>query len=259
MSPLLEVRDLCYLSILKKVSFRVGRGEHLIIVGQNGAGKSTLLRCIDLILGDWTGEIALDGTSIREIPRKRLAQKIAFVRQSAEMIPDITVRGLVMTGRYPYRSLLAPFSRQDEEIVDRALSLTEITSLAERKLAALSGGERQRAWLAAAIVQEPEIFLLDEPTVFLDYRRQAETYRLLDRVRTETGSALLEVTHDLNRASASATTLLALADGKVVYNGTPAGMMNRELLRTIFETDLCLVTSEETGRSFVIPRNDPRS
>ena len=256
MVPLLEVCHLTRTPILRDLSFRLEKKEHLLVVGQNGAGKSTLLRCLDLILTDWTGTVALDGVSIREIPRKLFARKVAFVRQSAEVIPDMTVRRFVLTGRYPYRSLLAPLTRQDEDAVDRALELTETAPFAERKLAALSGGERQRVWLAAALAQEPELFLLDEPTVFLDYRGQNEIPGLLERIRTETGAALIEVTHNLNRLNRSASAVLALAGGRAVYCGPPSGMMNEETLRSVFETELRILGGGAEGGQFVLPEND---
>ena len=254
MAPLLEIRGLSYLSILKGVSFRVEKGAHLAIVGQNGAGKSTLLRCLDRIADVWTGEILFKGVSIRKIPRKRYAQKIAYVRQGGGIVPDITVRDLVLTGRYPHRGFFAPISRRDEEIAENALRLTETAPFARRRLASLSGGERQRVWLAAAVAQEAELFLLDEPTVYLDYRRRDETDRLLDKIRRETGAALLEVTHDLNRAAASADAVLALKEGKVLYSGAPAGMMNRGRLREIFETELDAVVLPGRAAPIVAPR-----
>ena len=256
MVPLLEVRNLSQTPILRDISFQLKKREHLLVVGQNGAGKSTLLRCLDLILTDWTGTISLGGVSIREIPRKQFAQKVAFVRQSAEVIPDMTVRRFVLTGRYPYRDLWAPLSRQDEDAVDRALELTETAPFAPRKLASLSGGERQRVWLAAALAQEPDLFLLDEPTVFLDYRGQNEISRLLERICAETGAALIEVTHDLNRLNRSATGVLALAGGRAVYCGQPSGMINGEMLRKVFETELRILNGGTNGGQFVLPEND---
>ena len=250
MASLLEVRGLSYLSLLKNVTFRIEKGEHLLIVGQNGAGKSTLLRCLDRIADDWTGEILFDGVSVRKIPRKRYAQKIAYVRQGGEIIPDITVRNLVLTGRYPHRGFFAPISRRDESIAENALCLTETDLFADRKFASLSGGERQRVWLAAAVAQEADLFLLDEPTVYLDYRRRNETERLLDKIRRETGAALIEVTHDLNRAADS---VLALKGGEVLYHGDPAGILCRETLREIFETELDVATFPDRARPIVTP------
>lgn len=253
MAPLLEIRSLCYRSLLRDVAFHVEKGEHLLIVGQNGAGKSTLLRCLDRIADGWTGEILFGGVSIRTLSGKRYAQKTAYVRQGEEIVPDLTVRNLVLTGRYPHRGFFAPISRRDEEIAERALRLTETVPLAERKFASLSGGERQRVRLAAAVAQEAELLLLDEPTVYLDYRRQDETHRLLDTIRRETGAAIVEVTHDLNRAVLSADSVLALKGGKVLYHGDPARMLNREMLREIFETELDVITLPNREKPIVAP------
>ena len=255
MAPLLEVRGLSFQSILRGVSFCVEKGEYLAVVGQNGAGKSTLLRCLDRILSNWTGEVLLSGVSIRAIPRKGLARRIAYLRQGAGLVPDITVRHFVLTGRYPHRGFFAPTSRRDEMIAENALRLTETLPLADRKLAALSGGEQQRVRLAAAVAQEAEVLLLDEPTVYLDYRRRDETNALLDKIRRETGAALLEVTHDLNRTLASADAILALKGGEALYCGKPAGMMTGEMLRNVFETELDVVTIPGRAKPLVMPGN----
>lgn len=237
--------------LLSGLNFEVKQGEHIVIAGQNGAGKTTLLRSLDLIVSGWTGIVALDGVSIREIPRKELARRIAFVQQTLETVPDITVRQLTLSGRYPHLSRFAPLSRYDEEVADRVLHMTETVAFAERNLRSLSGGELQRVRIAAALAQEPEILLLDEPSAFLDYRRQIEINQLLDRIRIDTGTALIEVSHDLNRAVTAEARVIALANGKIVFDGRPEAMMNQEILRKIYETEPRILRDPVSGKNFL--------
>lgn len=250
---MLDVRDLSFSSILRSLNLRAGRGEYLMILGENGAGKTTFLRCLDLILTGWTGAVLFDGVSIREIPRKELARKIAYVRQSPELIPELTVRQLVETGRYPYLDPFSPFSEKERRAVDRALELTETEPFAGRQIASLSGGERQRVWLAAALAQEPELCLLDEPAAFLDYRRQAEMNGLLHRVQAETGTTLIEVTHDLNRALAVDARVAALVNGTFLYDGPVRDLLDPEMLRAVYGTELRVLTDGTTNETFVCP------
>lgn len=244
--------------ILRGVSLSVGRGERVALVGSNGAGKTTTLRCVDRLLENWTGEIRLDGVSIRKIPRRELAKKIAFVRQISGSYSTFSARQVVEFGRFPYLKPLAPLSPNDEKIVDAALERTGASAFAARPLDELSGGERQKVLLAAAFAQEPELLLLDEPTTFLDYRSQNEISATISDWSRETGATVLEATHDLNRAALFADSVVALDGGRVVFSGPARETTTPNALRTIFGAALPTVAHPTLGVPMILPET-PKS
>lgn len=238
--------------LLADVTFSIYPGERVALIGKNGVGKTSLLRSLTLLETRWTGEILVDGRSVRKTPRRELARKIAYVQQLPADFFSLTARRLIELGRYPHQNPLAPPSDDDLKAVDEAMARCGVASLADRPAATLSGGERQRVLLAAALAQEPELLLLDEPAVFLDVRRQAEMAALLDAIHSS-GVTILEVTHDLNRTALDAVRAVALSDGHICFDGPMADIMNRETLRAIFGLDLPLVPHPETGAKMILP------
>ena len=238
--------------LLNGVEFSISAGEYVAVVGPNGVGKTTLLRCLDRVRTDWTGEILLRGRSIREIPRKELARNIARVQQIPPTFYHLSARRLIAMGRYPRLDPFAPFSASDERRIQEIMERTGVAPLAERDLSTLSGGERQRVLLAAALAQEPEILLLDEPATFLDYRHQEEMAALLTEINRESGVTMIEVTHDLNRVSLANRRILVLADGRLAFDGPASAMMTEEKLFEIFRLRPHLVR-HATGAVMILP------
>ncbi len=208
-------------TLLDDISFEVRRGEYLAIIGPNGAGKSTLLKCLDKLVSGWSGKIFFDGEELRQISHKRLAKRIAYVRQAGPTTFAFTVRQMVEMGRYPHLKPLSPISGADDIIVEEALAAMEVTHLAERNIETLSGGEQQKVQLATALAQQADTLFLDEPTTWLDYRHQSEIGNLLRAFNQVNGKTIVEVTHDVNRAVLDATHVIALGGGKIVYDGNP--------------------------------------
>jgi iron complex transport system permease protein len=146
----------------------------------------------------------------------------------------MTVRELVMTGRYPYFTLFEPASSADYRAVAAALALTGVAAFAERRFDELSGGERQRALLAAAIAQEAPVLLLDEPFTFLDPAGQEEFSAVIGRLRTRRGVTVVTVTHDLARAMSDGCRVIGLGGGRVVMDGPAGETMTPGALATLF-------------------------
>lgn len=243
--------------ILSDVSFCVPAGSYLTVIGPNGVGKTTLLRCIDGIIQNWTGEIQLDGESVRTISRRQLARRVAYIQQT-NTSPPFSVREYVRLARYPYLHRFSSFSKRDEDLVEQAMVRMEVVRFADRALSTLSGGERQKVFLAAALAQEPQVLLLDEPTSFLDCRQQEETGRLLGNLHREEGVTVIEVTHDLNHAAIHGDLMLAFRDGRIAFFGSPAEMMTPEVLQSIYQTQVCLVSHPETGIKMIVPVAVPK-
>ena len=255
-TPAIDVRGFSFCiekkPILRDVSFAVTAGEYLSIVGPNGAGKTTLLKCLDRILVGGTGEITVFGRPLATYRQKELARHISYVPQADGRVFPFTVEQFVLMGRYPYLSPFTSVSREDRQAVRDALAMTHTTEFAGRMLDTLSGGERQKVYIAAALAQGAEALLLDEPTTFLDYRHQVEIRDLLARVNAS-GTTIVAVTHDVNRAALDSHRIVALHCGEIVFRGTPVELMDRDVLRRIYGTELLLVDHPGTGLPVIVP------
>ncbi|MDR0327530.1 MAG: ABC transporter ATP-binding protein [Planctomycetaceae bacterium] len=254
---LISVQNLTYRvgnkTLLDDLSFDVQAGEYLTIIGPNGAGKSTLLKCLDNILSDWSGTILLDQVPLQQISPIRLARRIAFVQQSVLKLFSFTVRQLVEMGRYPHLKWLSPLTEEDQQIVHESMTAMGILHLADRTIETLSGGEMQKVHLATALVQQADILFLDEPTTYLDYKYQSEIGRLLRTINQQQHKTIIEVTHDVNRALLDATHVMALSEGKIVFDGSPGYLMDADHLRNIYGIDFQFVDHPSLPLKIVVP------
>ena len=223
---------------LKNITFSVNDGELMGIIGPNGSGKSTLLRAISRVLKPLKGGILFKGKRIDRMGFKELAQKVSVVSQSAEEITlNFTVREYVLLGRIPYRRRFQILeTKTDEKIVANTMSLTDITHLSERNVGELSGGERQRAIIARALAQEPELLLLDEPTIHLDIGHQIEILDLVKRLNEQNNLTVIIVLHDLNLASLYCDRLLLLREGEVHSIGTADEILTYSIIEEVYKT-----------------------
>ena len=223
-------------TILTQLSFTLAKGAYLSVIGPNGAGKSTLLKCLMRVheYGRAQGEIRLKGRLQSEYDQKELAALIAYVPQAGGWIPPFTVEELLRLARYPYLSASGVLRTTDLAAVDKALHLTDMKPLASRRLSSLSGGERQKAFVAAALAQETEILLLDEPASFLDPRHTAELNRLVRVLNREHGISMLTVTHDLNHPLRMDGTILVLSEGRQLFYGQARELLHGNILEDAF-------------------------
>jgi iron complex transport system ATP-binding protein len=255
-TPALEIVNLSLSigesDILRNVTFDIPRGAFLSIMGPNGAGKTTLLRCIMGVVDGWAGAVLVNGKPVGSQRRKDLARLVSYVPQSDEMVFPFTGRELVMMGRYPYLSPFTPPGRADVEVVERTLKITGTGSLADRDMRTLSGGERQKILIAGALAQEAGIMLLDEPTTFLDPRHTDEILSILAELN-QSGVTVVMVTHDINHAAYYADSVIALVDGSVAFNGSSEGLMNKEVLASVYGKEFTLVKHPESGKMMALP------
>jgi iron complex transport system ATP-binding protein len=233
-------------TVLGPLDVEVRRGECMVVVGPNGAGKTTLLRCLTGLLRPTSGKVFWEERPFASLSRRGIARRIAYVPQIRPSRVPLRVEEVVLLGRYPHLSAfqLAP-RREDFEAVEAALALVGIEDLRRRPVDELSGGERQAAYIAAALAQEAELLVLDEPTIHLDARHQSELAGLLLRLKAESGRTVVIATHDLNLASLLGDRLLALSSGKVLASGTPAEVIEPEMLERLFRARFEIVRGGE--------------
>ncbi len=242
---------------LGPVSLHIGRGECWAIVGPNGAGKSTLLRLMAGLLLPRSGEIEFAGTSLSRLRSRDRARRIAFLPQKVHGDLDFRVSDYVLMGRYPHRSFGLFESAADRRIAAQAMARTRTTEFAERPLATLSGGEAQRVHLAAALAQQPELLLLDEPTASLDLQHQLAVFSILRDQTLGGGPAVVVVTHDVNLAAAYCSRVLVLHDGKAVANGPPEDILTPSVLEPVYSVQLSVLSFPgDATRRWIVPRCD---
>jgi iron complex transport system ATP-binding protein len=236
---------------LAGLSFEVRRGEILGVLGPNSAGKTTLIRLLTRILRPTAGTIEVEGAALPAMTRAELARRVAVVPQDVPQGLPFTVEELVLMGRYPHAPRRFFETPGDLAVARAAMEATDVLDLAGTRVGILSGGERQRVALARALAQEPELLVLDEPTAHLDLRHQVECVALLRRVNRERGTTVLLVSHDLNLAGALCDRLLLLSDGRVARLGTPAEVLEEELLATVYGCSVVVDEDAVTGRPSV--------
>jgi iron complex transport system ATP-binding protein len=222
-------------------------------VGRNGCGKSTLLRAPARLLRPRDGAVYLDGRAIRELPTRDVARRLGILPQGPTAPRGLTVRDLVAQGRYPHQGWLRQWWAEDERQVVRALAITGMEPLAGRLLDTLSGGQRQKAWIAMALAQDTELLLLDEPTTFLDLAHQLEVLDLLAELDRTEGRTSVMVLHDLNQAARNAHHLVALKEGRVYAEGSPAAVVTEPLVRAVFGITCRVITDPVAGTPLCIP------
>jgi iron complex transport system ATP-binding protein len=239
---------------LEPLSFSLHRGELLAIIGPNASGKSTLLRLLAGLLSPEAGAVLLDGRLVAALSLRERARRVAMVQQESPL--HFPIRGLpfVLQGRHPHMGFLQFESEAHLQVARAALLRTRTGQLADRLVQELSGGEKQRLILARALCQEPELLLLDEPTLHLDIGFQVELLRLVQTLARAEGYAVALVSHELNLAAEFADTVLLLHEGRLVRYGTPGEVFDRELLEEVFQTELDVFLHPESGRPRVVLR-----
>ncbi|MBU1087593.1 MAG: ABC transporter ATP-binding protein [Candidatus Omnitrophica bacterium] len=224
---------------VKDISFTVGENQVVGIIGPNGSGKTTLLRAITKVLPLECGEIEFNKKNISQMSYKQLAQNIAVVSNDIELNFNITVHDFVALGRIPHQGNFQFFeSSQDQNIIDQALELTEMTGFAQRPLAQLSAGERQMAIIAKALAQKPKLLLLDEPIVHLDISHQVYIMNLLRRLNKQHDLSVIIVLHELNFAAEYCDQLILMNKGMVDMIGKPEKVLNKQTIEAVYKTEV---------------------
>lgn len=233
--------------VAEGLDLAIHRAEITAIIGPNGSGKSTLLKALARLLRPGAGSIKLQGKDLWSLSEKEAAQKIAFMPQSASIPPDLTVAEVLRMGRLPYRSFWSSWQASDDRICQKVMQLTGLQAFAQRSMGALSGGERQRVRLALALVQEPQILLLDEPTTYLDIRHQLELMAIVTKLHEKTGLTVVMVLHDLNQAVRYSKRLVAMKEGRILADGKVAEVFSCNLVRQLYGVENEIKTVQLQG------------
>ena len=250
----LENIDFSYgdIKILNRIDFHLKENEFIGIIGPNGSGKSTLLKNISKLLNPDSGFIYLDKNLLNDYSYKELAKKMAVVPQDTKVNFNFSVYDLVMMGRNPYQDRWGRITKEDKRKVNEAMELTDTKKFKDKSIQNLSGGERQRVIIARAIVQEPELLLLDEPTASLDINYQRNIFDLISDLNERLDMSVLAVSHDLNLISQYCDRLILLNDGKIYSMGKVDDVITKENISEVYNTDVDIKYNPITERPYVI-------
>lgn len=238
--------------IVPSFDIEIKKGKITSIIGSNGCGKSTVLKAIGRIIKSESGCVIINNTDIKNLKNKDIAKQMAILPQTPTAPGTLTCRELVGYGRFPYQKGFGKLSKEDKEIVEWALEVTNMKEFCDREIACLSGGQRQRVWIAMALAQMTGIILLDEPTTYLDLAHQLEVLELLKKLNEGQHTTIVMVLHDLNLASKYSDNLLAMRDGKIELYGEPKDVMTKEMLRRCFKIDGDIGIDARSGKPICI-------
>jgi phosphonate transport system ATP-binding protein len=229
---------------LKGIDFDVPDGQVMALIGPSGAGKSTVIRCINRLVEPTAGTVALNDTVITRLGRgelRRARRRMGMIFQEYALVERLSVMENVLTGRLGYvgfwRSWLRRFPQADIDEAFRLLARVGLDDMADKRADELSGGQRQRVGVCRALIQNPELLLVDEPTASLDPKTSRQIMRLIKELCAERGLAAIINIHDVMLAQMFAERIIGLRLGEIVYDGPPAGLTAETLTRIYGEED----------------------
>lgn len=258
----IETQQLCFAygshKVLHDITFRAEYGEFISILGPNGVGKSTLFRCMLGLLNPSSGATLVDGTDIRRMSPRQLAQKVAYIPQSHNPVFNYAVLDMVLMGTTSQLGRIASPGQSQYALAEAALDRLGILSLRDRGYGNLSGGERQLVLIARAIAQQAKILMMDEPSASLDFGNRMRVMQTVKNL-TQDGYTVIQTTHDPDQAYLYSDKILALYDGRILAWGTPQETIRKELISTLYHVNVDVCSMHGDAVRVCIPTAiDPR-
>jgi phosphonate transport system ATP-binding protein len=232
------------LRALHGVSLSVNEPHVVAIIGPSGAGKSTLIRCVNRLVEPTSGSITLDGTDITKLGRadlRRMRRRIGMIFQEYNLVERLTVMENLMSGRLGYvgfwRTYRRKYPASDVQAAYELLDRVGLQGYENTRADALSGGQRQRVGIGRALMQQPDLLLVDEPTASLDPKTSRQIMRIIVELAHERGTPTLLNIHDVPLAKTYADRIIGLAAGNIVFDGKPDELDETVLTRIYGEED----------------------
>jgi len=238
--------------VVHDISFEIGKGEVLCLLGANGSGKTTLFKTILGLVQPGSGRVCIDGVDIRRWSRRELARALGYVPQAHTPPFSFKVRDVVLMARSAHIGRFGSPGRKDVAIADAALERLNILRLADELYTEISGGERQMTLIARALAQEARILVLDEPTSSLDFGNQMRVLRHIKEL-ADSGFGLLMTTHLPDYAFLCASRVALMKHGRLIAMDSPDVALTEDCLRDAYGTPLRIVTPEP-GLRLVVPQ-----
>ena len=229
---------------LKGVTLKIPKGQVLALIGPSGAGKSTLIRCVNRLVQPTSGSVVLKGTELTKLSSSALRKarrRMGMIFQEYALVERLTVMENVLSGRLGYvgfwRSYFRKFPSADIQEAYRLLDRVGLKHMADKRADELSGGQRQRVGICRALIQNPDLLLVDEPTASLDPKTSRQIMRLIQELCSERGLTAIINIHDVFLAQMFSQRVVGLELGSVVYDGKPEGLTPEVLTRIYGEED----------------------
>jgi phosphonate transport system ATP-binding protein len=225
---------------LKGIDLTVPAGQVMALIGPSGAGKSTLIRCVNRLVEPTSGSVMLadeELTSLGSRALRRARRRMGMIFQEYALVERLTVMENVLSGRLGYvgfwRSFTRRFPQTDIDEAFRLLDRVGLSDMVDKRADELSGGQRQRVGIARALIQGPEVLLVDEPTASLDPKTSRQIMRLITELCAERGLAAIINIHDVMLAQTFSARVVGLKLGEIVYDG-PSDGLNADVLTSIY-------------------------
>ena len=229
---------------LNQVDLEIPDAQVLALIGPSGAGKSTLIRCVNRLVEPTSGTATLNDINLSKLSSRALRKsrrKMGMIFQEYALVERLTVMENVLSGRLGYvgfwRSYFRKFPKDDIKEAFRLLDRVGLLEMADKRADELSGGQRQRVGICRALIQDPDLLLVDEPTASLDPKTSRQIMRLINELCSERGLTAIINIHDVLLAQMFAQRIVGLANGEVVYDGKPEGLTPEVLTQIYGEED----------------------
>jgi len=229
---------------LNAVDLEVPKGQVLALIGPSGAGKSTMIRCINRLVAPTSGTVHLDGVELTGLglaALRRERRRMGMIFQEYALVERLTVMENVLSGRLGYvgfwRSFLRKFPQSDIDEAFRLLDRVGLVEMADKRADELSGGQRQRVGICRALIQDPALLLVDEPTASLDPKTSRQIMRLIVELCEERNLAAIVNIHDVALAQMFVSRVVGLENGAVVFDGSPTELTDEVLTQIYGEED----------------------
>ena len=229
---------------LQGIDLTIPNGQVLALIGPSGAGKSTLIRCINRLVEPTNGSAVLNEVNLTKLSSRALRKsrsKMGMIFQEYALVERLTVMENVLSGRLGYvgfwKSFFRKFPKKDMNEAFRLLDRVGLLEMADKRADELSGGQRQRVGICRALIQDPDLLLVDEPTASLDPKTSRQIMRLINELCKERGLTAIINIHDVLLAQMFSQRIVGLALGKIVYDGNPEGLTSEVLTKIYGEED----------------------
>ena len=237
--PVLQVENLSVgyqdKVVLQELSFNIEKGGFVSLLGPNGAGKTTLLRTLSRHLAPLAGTVYIDQADLKTLTQRHLARTMSVVLTEKVSPPFFRVWDFVALGRYPHTDFLGKLTQEDEKVVMAVVEMVHAEDLLFRDINTLSDGERQKILIARALAQEPQIILLDEPTMHLDLKHRMEVMTILQSLCRDKGISVMASLHDVDIAAKISDKVGLVKDARIIAWGEPENVLHTESVAALYD------------------------